>query len=94
MEYDNLPVDEKLELIDRMSIKELLIFSKTSRENNALVKRRIRAIRNDLANNGLTQQEMNDILDNDDLYDFVINNLKSNSSTTTQYIEEKWTQAH
>ena len=27
-------------------------------------------------------------------YDFVINNLKSNSSTTTQYIEEKWTQAH
>ena len=27
-------------------------------------------------------------------YAFILNNLKSNNSNTTQYIEEKWTQAH
>ena len=74
MRYDNLSRYDKLELIDRMSIKELLIFSKTNKENNALIKRRIRIIRNDLANNRLTPQEMNDILDNDNFFDFVIDN--------------------
>ena len=75
MRYNNLPRDVKLELIDRMSIKELLNFSKTSRENNALVKTRIIIIRNDLANNGLTPQEMNDILLNKQSF---INFIKDN----------------
>ena len=74
MRYDNLSEYDKLELIDRMSIKDLLMFSKTSRENNTLVKNRIRRIRIDLANNGLTQQEMDDILDNDNFFDFVKDN--------------------
>ena len=89
MQYDNLPVDEKLEIIDRMSIKDLLIFSKTSRENNILVKRRIRIIRNDLANNGLTQQEMNDILDNEhNFFDFVNNNRINEVRVILKYFPE------
>ena len=75
MQYDNLPRDDKIELIDRMSIKDLLIFSKTSKENNALVKRRIRLIRNDLASNGLRQQEIDDILLNKQSF---INFIKDN----------------
>ena len=46
MRYDYLPEYDKIELIDRMGIKELLIFSKTSKENNELVKRKIRIIIN------------------------------------------------
>jgi len=75
MEYDNLPEYDKLELIDRISINDLLKFSKTSKENNILVKKRIRIIKNDLASNGLRQQEIDDILLNKQSF---INFVKDN----------------
>ena len=75
MRYDYLSVYEKQELIDRMNINDLLKFSKTSKENNILVNRRIRIIRNDLANNGLRQQEIDDILLNKQSF---INFIKEN----------------
>ena len=56
--FEQLSVDGKIEIIDRIGIKNLISFSKTNKENNSLVKRRIQLIRHDLASNGLTQQEM------------------------------------
>ena len=89
MRYNNLPRDVKLELIDRMSIKELLNFSKTSRENNALVKTRIIIIRNDLANNGFTPQEMNEILeDEDNFFDLVNFNRINKVRVILKYFPE------
>ena len=89
MRYDYLPEYDKIELIDRMGIKELLIFSKTSKENNELVKRKIRIIINDLANNGLTPEEMDDILDDkNDFFYFVKDNRIDEVRVILKYFPE------
>ena len=87
--YDNLSVYEKQELIDRMNINDLLKFSKTSKENNILVKKRIRLIRNDLASNGLRQQEIYDILyDENNFFDFVKDNRINEVRVILKYFPE------
>ena len=70
--YQQIPADVKIELIDRLGIRDLINFSKTNKQNNRLVKNRIMLIRDDLASEGLTPQEIDELLnDSQHFLDFV-----------------------